>query len=87
MKKIILPIAVIVTMLFSACSSNEPLVDDTIYKCWNYTYSYMGVSLTDNIWLTAKQFGEFKSYLETAGGSVSYHSTTKTESECQSIYE
>ncbi len=28
MKKIILPIAVVLTMLFSACSSNEPLVDD-----------------------------------------------------------
>lgn len=85
MKKIILPIAVVLTMLFSACSSNEPLVDDVTEKCWEYNYSALGASVKDYYWGTAKEFGEFKTTLESILGTVtSYKAVSKSESECYS---
>jgi hypothetical protein len=87
MKKIILPIAVVLTMLFSACSSNEPepLVDNVTEKCWEYNYSALGVSVKDYYWATAKEFGEFKTLLESMYGTVtSYKSVSKSELECGS---
>lgn len=85
MKKIILPIAVVLTMLFSACSSNEPLVDDVTEKCWEYNYSVLGYSVKDYYWATAKEFGEYKTTLESIYGTVtSYKSVSKSESECGS---
>jgi hypothetical protein len=85
MKKIILPIAVVLTMLFSACSSNEPLVDDVTEKCWEYNYSAFGVSVKDYYWATAKGFGEYKTLLESMYGTVtSYKAVSKSELECGS---
>lgn len=85
MKKIILPIALVLTMLFSACSSNEPLEDDVTEKCWEYNYSAFGASVKDYYWATAKDFGEYKTLLESIAGTVtSYKAVSKSESECYS---
>jgi len=79
MKKIILPIAVVLTMLFSACSSNEPLVDNVTERCWEYNYSLFGVSVKDYYWATAKGFGEYKTALESMYGTVtSYKAVSKS---------
>lgn len=89
MKKIFLPIAVVMTMLFSACSSNEPLIDDTTDKCWEYTVSTLGVtSPPDYFWGTAKEFGEIKSYTESMGMgyiTITYRSVDKSSSQCYDL--
>lgn len=85
MKKIILPIAVVLTMLFSACSSNEPLVDNVTERCWEYNYSVVGFPAKDYYWGTAKEFGEYKTIFESMVGTVtSYKAVSKSESECDS---
>lgn len=85
MKKIILPIAVVLTMLFSACSSNEPLVDNVTERCWEFNYSAFGASIKDYYWGTAKSFGDFKATLESISGTItSYKAVSKSESECES---
>ena len=88
MKKILFVAIAAMTLMFSACSKNAKDVDintldNTINRCWSWTWTYAGVTATNYLWGTEREVAQVLQEAQkmTPVGTYSYKPASAADEE------
>ena len=96
MKKLMFALMCVVAMTLASCGGNDPVnkrledCDNTVYRCWELTYTYMGASASSYTWCTEWQIVYVlqESQKNVPVGKYSYkEAPANTEEACEKLQE